>query len=49
MTFGSADFPLQCILVETSADVNQDSGRAGVDGTAEDHIAHAGGDVDPEP
>lgn len=49
VTFGSADFSLQCVLVETSADVDQDSGRAGVDGTAEDHITHAGGDMDPEP
>lgn len=49
MTFGSADFSLQCVLVETSADVDQDSGRAGVDGTAEDHVTHAGGNMDPEP
>lgn len=34
VTFGSADFSLQCVLVETSADVDQDSGRAGVDSTA---------------
>lgn len=49
VTFGSADFSLQCVLIETSADIDQDSGRAGVDGTAEDHITHAGGDMNPEP
>lgn len=49
MTFGSADFSLQCVLVEAPADVDQDRGRAGVDGTAEDHITYAGGDMDPEP
>lgn len=49
MTFGTADLPLQSVLVETSADVDQDGGGTGVDGTAEDHITRAGGYVDPEP
>lgn len=49
VTFGSADFSLQGVLVEAPADVDQDCGRAGVDGTAEDHITYAGGDMDPEP
>lgn len=49
VTFAPADLPLQCVLVEPPADVDQQGRRAGVDGTAEDHVAHAGGHVDPEP
>lgn len=49
VAFGTADLPLQGVLVEPSADVDQDSGGAGVDSTAEDHVAHAWGYVHPKP
>lgn len=49
VTFGPADFSLQRVLVEAPADVHQDGGGAGVDGTAQDHVAHARGYVHPEP
>lgn len=49
VTFAPADLPLQRVLVEPPADVDQQGRRAGVDGTAEDHVAHTGGHVDPEP
>lgn len=49
MTFAPANLPLQRVLVEPSADVDQQGRRAGVDGTAEDHVAHARGHVDAEP
>lgn len=49
VTFAPADLPLQRVLVEPAADVDQQGRRAGVDGTAEDHIAHARGHVDAEP
>lgn len=48
VAFGTADFPLQSVLVESSADVDQDSGGTGVDSTAEDHVAHARGYVHPK-
>lgn len=48
VTFGPADLPLQSVLVEPSADVDQDSGGTGVDRTAEDHVAHARGYVHPK-
>lgn len=49
VTFASADFPLQGVLVESAADVDQQSGRTGVDSTAEDQVTHALGHVDTEP
>ena len=48
VTFGTADFPLQSVLVESSTDVDQDCGGAGVHSTAEDHVAHARGYMHPE-
>lgn len=49
MTFAPADFSLQSVLVESPADVDQQSSRTGVDSTAEDHVAHALRHVDAEP
>lgn len=49
MTFGPAHLPLQGVLVEPPADVDQDRGGAGIHRTAEDHVAHARGHVHPEP
>lgn len=49
MTLAPADFPFQSVLVESPADVDQQSGRTGVDGAAEDQVAHALGHVDAKP
>lgn len=47
-TFDLADFTLQSVLIEAAADVDQQSSRAGVDGTAEHHVTHALGHMDPK-
>ena len=49
MTFAAADLPLQGVLVESATDIDQQSGGAGVDGTAEHRVVHALGHVDAEP
>ena len=49
VTFAPADFALQGVLVEPAADVDQQSGGTGVDGTTEDHVTHALRHVDAEP
>lgn len=49
VTFAPADLPLQRVLVEPTADVDQQGRRTGIDGTTEYHIAHARGHVDTEP
>lgn len=49
MTFAPADFSLQSVLVESPADVDQQSSWTGVDSTAEDHVTHALRHVDAEP
>lgn len=49
MTFAPADFSFQSVLVESPADVDQQSSWTGVDGTAEDHVTHTLRDVDAEP
>lgn len=49
MTFALSDFPLQSVLIEPSADIDQESGRTAVNGTAENHVAHALGGVDAKP
>lgn len=49
VTFAPADLPLQRVLVEPAADIDQQGRRTGVDSTAEDDIAHARGHVDAEP
>lgn len=49
VTFAPADFSFQSVLVESSADIDQQGGRTGVDSTTQDNVAHALGDMNTKP
>ena len=49
MAVSPADFSFQNILKESPVDVDQQSGRTGVDSTARDHVVHVLGHMDPKP
>lgn len=48
MALAPADFPLQSVLKVSPTDVDQQSGRTGINSTAQDHITHVLGHMDPE-
>ena len=49
VTLPPADFPLQSVLVESPADIDQQSSRTGIDSTAQDYITRALGHMDSKP